>query len=51
MNRPAAQFLMDPRRAVEAKALLEHNLGFIGNSDILRLPLSQRYYCLRFQGE
>jgi hypothetical protein len=36
------QFLVDPRRAVEATVLLEHCLDFSGDQGVLRLPLSRR---------
>jgi len=36
------QFLVDPRRAVEAMVLLEHRLDFSGDQGVLRLPLSRR---------
>jgi hypothetical protein len=36
------QFLVDPRRTVEATVLLEHRLDFSGDRGILCLPLSRR---------
>jgi len=43
---PAArmQFLVDPRRTVEAMVLLEHRLDFSGDQGVLVFPLSR--WCL-----